>query len=55
MQAIQNFGLALVSLLVGLIVDNHGYLWLEVFFIFWLTLATVATLALWIVDKVRAA
>jgi len=52
MQAVQNFGLALTSLLAGLIVDNHGYLWLEVFFVCWLALATFATVSLWIVDKV---
>jgi len=52
MQAIQNLGLALISLLVGYIVDNYGYLWAEVFFIFWLILAAVSTITLWIVDKV---
>ena len=50
MPAIQNLGLAGVSLLAGLIVDHHGYLWLEVFFIFWLVLATTATVLLWLVD-----
>ena len=50
MQAIQNLGLAGVSLLAGLIVDRHGYLWLEVFFIFWLVMATTATVLLWLVD-----
>jgi len=52
MQAIQNLGLAVISLLVGYIVDNYGYLWAEVFFIFWLILAAVSTITLWIVDKV---
>ncbi len=51
MQAIQNLGLAAIALLAGLIVDHHGYLWLEVFFIFWLALATIATVALWLVDQ----
>jgi len=50
MQAIQNLGLAVIALLAGLIVDKYGYLWLEVFFIFWLVLATVATVILWLVD-----
>ena len=50
MQAIQNLGLAGVSLLAGLIVDHHGYLWLEVFFIFWIVMATIATVLLWLVD-----
>ena len=50
MQAIQNLGLAAIALLAGLIVDQYGYLWLEVFFILWLSLATVATVMLWLVD-----
>jgi nitrate/nitrite transporter NarK len=50
MQAVQTLGLAAISLLAGLIVDQYGYLWLEVFFIFWLVLATVATIVLWLVD-----
>ena len=50
MQAIQNLGLASVSLIAGLIVDNYGYIWLEVFFIFWLVLAAIATVLLWLVD-----
>ena len=50
MQAIQNLGLAAIALLAGLIVDQYGYLWLEVFFIFWLSLATIATVMLWLVD-----
>ena len=50
MQAIQNLGLAAIALLAGLIVDQYGYLWLEVFFIFWLSLATMATVMLWLVD-----
>ncbi len=53
MQAIQNLGLAVISLLVGYIVDNYGYLWVEIFFIFWLILATILTVILWIVDKVE--
>jgi nitrate/nitrite transporter NarK len=50
MQAIQNLGLAAIALLAGLIVDQYGYLWLEVFFIFWLSLTTVASVMLWLVD-----
>ncbi len=50
MQAIQNIGLASVSLLSGLIVDHYGYIWLEVFFVFWLVLASLATVLLWLVD-----
>ncbi|MGH0143759.1 UNVERIFIED_CONTAM: hypothetical protein FKN15_001464 [Acipenser sinensis] len=32
MQSIQNLGLALISIASGYILDNHGYLFLEVFF-----------------------
>ena len=33
MQSVQNLGLALVNMLGGTIVDNSGYLVLEVFFL----------------------
>ena len=36
MQAIQNLGLAVISLTAGIIVDQNGYLILEVFFMAWL-------------------
>ena len=36
MQAVQNLGLAVISLVAGLIVDSKGYLVLEVFFMVWL-------------------
>lgn len=51
MQAIQNLGLAVISLLAGLIVDNLGYMWLELFFIFWLLLATTCTITIWLIDS----
>ena len=50
MQAIQNLGLAVISLLAGTIVDNYGYMWLEIFFIGWLILAALAAVIIWIVD-----
>ena len=50
MQAIQNCGLALITMVAGLIVDNHGYIWLELFFIFWLVVALAATIAIWLID-----
>ena len=50
MQAIQNAGLALITMLAGLIVDHHGYIWLELFFIFWLVVALVGTVAIWLID-----
>lgn len=36
-QAVQNLGLAVVSMFGGVIVDNGGYLMLELFFIGWLS------------------
>ncbi|CAB4062332.1 unnamed protein product [Lepeophtheirus salmonis] len=50
MQAIQNLGLAIVPLGAGVIVDNYGYIWLEIYFIFWLTIAIIATLTMWLID-----
>jgi hypothetical protein len=35
-QSVQNFGLAVITLLAGRIVDSGGYLLLEVFFLGWL-------------------
>ena len=36
MQAIQNLGLAVISMVAGMIVDSKGYLILSVFFLIWL-------------------
>jgi hypothetical protein len=36
MQAVQNLGMAVVTMLAGQIVDGQGYLVLEVFFLGWL-------------------
>lgn len=33
MQSVQNLGLAIATIIAGIIVDNPGYLWLEVYFI----------------------
>lgn len=35
-QAVQNLGMAVVSILAGMIVDQLGYLMLEMFFLGWL-------------------
>lgn len=35
-QSVQNLGLAIVSMIAGMIVDSGGYFMLEVFFICWL-------------------
>jgi hypothetical protein len=37
-------------MIAGLIVDSHGYIWLEIFFIGWLTLGLSCTLIIWVVD-----
>ena len=36
MQAVQNLGMAIVTMMAGRIVDDQGYLVLEVFFLAWL-------------------
>lgn len=36
MQAVQNLGMAIVTMMAGSIVDGQGYLVLEVFFLGWL-------------------
>lgn len=36
MQAVQNLGMAVVTMMAGRIVDDQGYLVLEVFFLAWL-------------------
>lgn len=42
MQAIQNLGLAVITIVSGVLVDNYGYLILEVFFIACLCIALIA-------------
>lgn len=42
MQAVQNLGLAIVTIVSGLIVDKAGYLILEVFFLANLCIALIA-------------
>ncbi|CAL8078201.1 unnamed protein product [Orchesella dallaii] len=50
MQAVQNLGLAVITMVAGYIVDSGGYLLLEVFFLAWLCLGLVMILLLWFVD-----
>ena len=50
MQAIQNLGMALITMMSGWVVDKMGYLWLEYFFIFWLAVALLGTLVIWVMD-----
>ncbi|XP_012262460.2 major facilitator superfamily domain-containing protein 1-like [Athalia rosae] len=49
-QAVQNLGLAVVSILAGMIVDSGGYFMLEMFFLGWLCVSLIATIAIWILD-----
>ncbi|XP_069939340.1 lysosomal dipeptide transporter MFSD1 isoform X1 [Cherax quadricarinatus] len=51
MQSIQNLGLALISMLAGLIVDVKGYLVLEMFYMVWLCIALASTAAIAVVDS----
>ncbi|XP_045610044.2 lysosomal dipeptide transporter MFSD1 isoform X1 [Procambarus clarkii] len=51
MQSIQNLGLALISMLAGLIVDLKGYLVLEMFYMVWLCVALAATALIAVVDS----
>ena len=37
-------------MIAGLIVDQHGYIWLEIFFMGWLTLALCCTIIIWVTD-----
>ncbi|MGH0137207.1 UNVERIFIED_CONTAM: hypothetical protein FKN15_056911 [Acipenser sinensis] len=53
MQSIQNLGLALISIAAGYILDNHGYLFLEVFFSACVCLALIAVVMLYFVDLLR--
>uniref|UniRef100_A0A0K2UWK7 Lysosomal dipeptide transporter MFSD1 n=1 Tax=Lepeophtheirus salmonis TaxID=72036 RepID=A0A0K2UWK7_LEPSM len=50
MQAIQNIGLALCTMLCGLTVDAYGYIWLEIFFISWVVIALICTFGIWVID-----
>ncbi|KAG4066419.1 hypothetical protein HA402_007055 [Bradysia odoriphaga] len=49
-QAVQNLGLAVISMVSGMIVDNGGYFMLEIFFIGWLSIALIATVVIWLYD-----
>ena len=49
-QAIQNLGLGLIALAVGVITDKFGYFWLEVFFMACLCLAIIASVVMWVLD-----
>ncbi len=51
MQALQNGGMALLTLVAGVVVDNKGYLWLELFFAANLAIGLVLTVFMWVLDQ----
>lgn len=53
MQSVQNLGLALISILAGLIVDKKGYLMVEVFYMIWLCVALLSTVVIWVTDSAK--
>uniref|UniRef100_A0AAQ4QWZ8 Lysosomal dipeptide transporter MFSD1 n=1 Tax=Gasterosteus aculeatus aculeatus TaxID=481459 RepID=A0AAQ4QWZ8_GASAC len=53
MQSIQNLGLALIAMAAGAILDNKGYLVLEVFFCGCICFALIAVVMLYFVDYFR--
>lgn len=50
-QSVQNLGLAVVSMVSGMIVDNGGFFMLELFFIGCLIIALIATIVIWLYDS----
>ena len=50
MQAIQNLGMALMTMGAGWVVDKLGYEWLEYVFLFWLSVALICTIIIWVLD-----
>nr|KAF6478110.1 major facilitator superfamily domain containing 1 [Molossus molossus] len=53
MQSIQNLGLAIVSILAGMILDTRGYLFLELFFIACVSLSLLAVVLLYLVNRAQ--
>uniref|UniRef100_A0A6Q2YF87 Lysosomal dipeptide transporter MFSD1 n=1 Tax=Esox lucius TaxID=8010 RepID=A0A6Q2YF87_ESOLU len=53
MQSIQNLGLALIAMAAGSILDQRGYLFLEVFFSACVCIALIAVVMLYFVDYLR--
>ncbi|KAJ7995145.1 hypothetical protein DPEC_G00241530 [Dallia pectoralis] len=53
MQSIQNLGLALIAMAAGSILDQRGYLFLEVFFCACVCIALIAVVMLYFVDYLR--
>ncbi|XP_043467173.1 major facilitator superfamily domain-containing protein 1-like [Leptopilina heterotoma] len=50
-QAVQNLGLAIVSIISGMIVDKGGYFMLEIFFLASLWISLITVVVIWISDR----
>ncbi|XP_030241384.1 major facilitator superfamily domain-containing protein 1 [Drosophila navojoa] len=52
-QSVQNLGLAVVTIVAGVIVDSSGgsHFWLQLFFIFFLLISLLATCVIWTYDR----
>ena len=53
MQSIQNLGLAVATIVAGAIIDQQGYLVLEVFFCAMLSLALISGALLYLLDSAQ--
>ncbi|XP_021109284.1 major facilitator superfamily domain-containing protein 1 isoform X3 [Heterocephalus glaber] len=53
MQSIQNLGLAIISIIAGMILDTRGYLFLEVFFIACVSVALLSVVLLYLVNHAQ--
>ncbi|XP_033615440.1 major facilitator superfamily domain-containing protein 1 isoform X2 [Fukomys damarensis] len=53
MQSIQNLGLAVISIIAGMILDTRGYLFLDVFFIACVSVALLSVVLLYLVNRAR--
>ncbi|XP_004704171.1 major facilitator superfamily domain-containing protein 1 isoform X1 [Echinops telfairi] len=53
MQSIQNLGLAIISIIAGIILDTRGYLFLEVFFIACVSMSLLSVVLLYLVNRAR--
>ena len=50
MQSVQNLGLAVVAQGAGILVNQKGYLWLEMFFSVCVAMSVLAAILLWLID-----
>ncbi|XP_076344249.1 lysosomal dipeptide transporter MFSD1-like [Tachypleus tridentatus] len=51
MQSVQNLGLGVIAMVSGIIVDMKGYLFLETFYLAWLSVALITTIILFCVNS----